>query len=266
LRIYKGGSPLSADKDRLISIITPSYNASKYIKDTIQSVKNQTYPHFEMIIVDDCSKDQTREIIRSEMKDDNRIKLIELPENSGPAAARNYAINLAKGDYLAFLDSDDLWHPDKLKRQVEFMENGGIAFSYTNYRMMNENGEKTDVVVDVPAKTSYEGLLKNTMIATLTVMIDKRKTGTVQMDLYRDCSEDYGLWLAILAKGIVAHGLKEELACYRKCENSLSSNKLKSAVKTWNTYRKIRNINRFSALWYFANYSMNAFKKHAKTY
>ncbi|TDL77885.1 glycosyltransferase family 2 protein [Peribacillus frigoritolerans] len=257
---------MSTDNERLVSIITPSYNASKYIRETIQSVKNQTYSHFEMIIVDDCSKDETRDIIRSEMENDKRIRLIELADNSGPAAARNYAINLANGDYLAFLDSDDLWHPDKLKKQVQFMEDGGFAFSYTNYRMMNENGEKTDAVVNVPAKTSYEGLLKNTMIATLTVMIDKRKTGAVQMDLYRDCSEDYGLWLSILANGIEAHGLREELAFYRKCENSLSSNKLKSAVKTWNTYRKIRNINRFSAMWYFANYSINAFKKHAKTY
>lgn len=257
---------MSTGKNRLVSIITPSYNASKYIKETIQSVKSQSYSHFEMIIVDDCSKDQTRDIIRSEMEDDKRIRLIELADNRGPAAARNHAINLANGDYLAFLDSDDLWYPDKLKRQVEFMEEGGFAFSYTNYRMMNENGEKTDVVVHVPAKTNYEGLLKNTMIATLTVIIDKKKTGAVQMDLYRDCSEDYGLWLSILANGIEAHGLREELACYRKCENSLSSNKLKSAMKTWKTYRKIRNINRFSAMWYFANYSINAFKKHAKTY
>ncbi|QIZ10387.1 glycosyltransferase family 2 protein [Priestia megaterium] len=248
-----------------VSIITPTYNASKFITETIHSVKEQTFTNWEMIIVDDCSSDNTVDIVKQEMVHDSRIKLFELKENSGPANARNRAIAAAKGNYLAFLDSDDLWLPQKLERQVVFMEENDLAFSYTDYRIMNENGEKTDVVFRVPPKLEYKSLLKNTMIGTLTVLLDKRKVGVVQMPLYRDCSEDFGLWLSILSKGIHAYGLNEELAIYRKCVHSLSSNKLKSAQKTWNTYRKVQKINIAAALWYFVNYSLHAFKKHAKT-
>ncbi|MBT2728959.1 glycosyltransferase family 2 protein [Bacillus sp. ISL-75] len=249
-----------------VSIITPTYNASKFITETIHSVKEQTFTNWEMIIVDDCSLDNTVDIVKQEMVHDSRIKLFELKENSGPANARNRAIAAAKGNYLAFLDSDDLWLPQKLERQVVFMEKNDLAFSYTDYRIMNENGDKTDVVFRAPPKLEYKSLLKNTMIGTLTVLLDKRKVGAVQMPLQKDCSEDYGLWLSILSKGIHAYGLNEELAIYRKCVHSLSSNKLKSAQKTWNTYRKVQKINIAAALWYFANYSLHAFKKHSKTY
>lgn len=251
----------------LVSIITPSYNASKYIRETIQSVKSQSYPNFEMLIADDCSLDETRAIVQEEMERDTRIRLIQLKENGGPAAARNEAMKLAKGEYLAFLDSDDLWHPNKLEKQLAFMKERELAFTFTNYRMMNEEGQMTGSSVTVPLKTTYQDLLKNTMIGTLTVMINKKKIlGKVQMELHRDCSEDYGLWLSILANGIDAYGLREELAYYRRCENSLSSNKLNSALKTWNTYRKIRGIGRVSAAWYFINYSVNALKKHRKAF
>ncbi|WP_026576795.1 glycosyltransferase family 2 protein [Bacillus sp. UNC438CL73TsuS30] len=247
-----------------VSIITPTYNAARFITETIQSVKDQTFTNWEMIIVDDCSFDNTVDIVKEEIEIDSRIKLIELKKNGGPANARNIAISEAKGNFLAFLDSDDLWLPQKLERQLMFMEKNKFDFSYTDYRIMTEEGEKTDIVFQVPAKIEYKGLLKNTMIGTLTVMLDKRKVGKVQMPLNRDCSEDYGLWLSILSRGIHAHGLNEELAIYRKCENSLSSNKLKSARKTWNTYRKVEKINIPYAIWYFANYSLNALKKHSK--
>ncbi|MFP5112860.1 glycosyltransferase family 2 protein [Bacillaceae bacterium C204] len=247
-----------------VSIITPTYNASKFITETIQSVKTQTFQNWEMIIVDDCSFDDTVGIVKREMELDPRIKLIELQKNGGPAYARNIGITTAKGTYLAFLDSDDLWVPQKLERQLLFMEKNNLAFTYTDYRIMTEDGERTDVVFRVPARIEYKSLLKNTMIGTLTVMLDKRKVGRVQMPLHRDCSEDYGLWLSILSRGIHAHGLNEVLSIYRKCEHSLSSNKLVSARKTWNTYRKVEKINIPSALWYFANYSLHALKKHSK--
>lgn len=250
--------------ESLISVITPTYNASRFIKETIYSVQHQTHQNWEMIIVDDCSTDDTKDIVKAEIENDDRIKLIELDKNCGPAAARNVAINQAKGDYIAFLDSDDLWNENKLATQLKFMKENKVAFSYTGYRIMKEDGEKTNFLIRVPPKSDYKALLKNTIIGTLTVMLDKRQVGSVQMDLNRNCSEDYGLWLSILGKGIQAYGLNEELAYYRKCEKSLSSNKFKSAIKTWNTYRKIENINIFLALWYFANYSLNAFIKHYK--
>jgi teichuronic acid biosynthesis glycosyltransferase TuaG len=249
----------------LVSIITPTYNAAKYVLETIQSVKVQTYQDWEMIIVDDASTDGTVEIIKHEMKSDPRIRLIELKTNAGPAEARNTALACANGTYMAFLDSDDIWLPQKLEIQLDFMKRNKIAFSYTDYRLMNDDGELTDIIFSVPNKLDYKSLLKNTMIGTLTVVIDKTMVGEVRMPLHRDCSEDYGLWLHILSSGIVAHGLNKELAVYRKCEKSLSSNKFKSAKKTWNTYRKVRNINIPAALWYFTNYSINALKKHTKT-
>ncbi|MFZ7942307.1 MULTISPECIES: glycosyltransferase family 2 protein [Bacillaceae] len=248
-----------------VSIITPTYNAARFITETIHSVKAQTYTNWEMIIVDDCSTDNTVDLVKKERELDSRIKLIELAANGGPAKARNKAITASSGNYLAFLDSDDLWSPHKLERQLNFMKKNNLAFSFTNYRIMDESGERTNTLIQVPAKIKYKCLLKNTLIGTLTVILDKRKVGNIQMPLYRDCSEDYGLWLSILSNGIDAYGLNEELALYRKREHSLSSNKLKSAQKTWNTYRKVEKINIPSALWYFANYSLRALKKHAKT-
>ncbi|WP_223591805.1 glycosyltransferase family 2 protein [Neobacillus bataviensis] len=256
---------MESSTETVVSIITPTYNSARFITETIGSVKEQTFTNWEMIIVDDCSTDSTINIVKKEIKDDLRFKLIELKKNGGPANARNLAIMAAKGKYLAFLDSDDLWLPQKLERQLMFMEKNNFAFTYSNYRIMTEEGERTNVVFRVPARLDYKSLLKNTMIGTLTVMLDKRIVGNVQMPIHRDCSEDYGLWLSILSRGIQAYGLNEELAIYRKCEHSLSSNKLKSAQKTWNTYRKVENINIPSALWYFANYSLHALKKHSKT-
>ncbi|WP_053361536.1 glycosyltransferase family 2 protein [Bacillus sp. FJAT-27251] len=257
---------MSANKNnKLVSIITPTYNSSKYIKETILSVKKQIYQNWEMIIVDDASTDHTVEIIEREISLDPRVKLIRLNHNSGPAEARNTAIECSQGRYLAFLDSDDIWLPQKLERQLEFMQENQAGFSFTDYRIMNEDGEVSNTVFRVPKRMDYNALLKNTMIGTLTVVLDKKMVGEVRMPLYRDCSEDYGLWLYILSSGFIAYGLNEELAIYRKCEDSLSSNKIKSAKKTWNTYRKVQKINIPYALWCFTNYSVNALKKHSRT-
>lgn len=249
----------------MVSIITPSYNAANFILDTIRSVQSQSYKNWEMIIVDDCSQDNTVEIIEKERFEDHRIKLIRLEKNGGPAHARNQAILASEGRYLAFLDSDDLWLPQKLEKQISFMNHHHIFFSYTAYRIMEEDGKETDVVFQMPPQIRYEDLLKNTSIGTLTVMLDKERLGNVQMPLYRDCSEDYGLWLTILSNGVGAYGLNEELALYRKREKSLSSNKWKSARKTWNTYRKVGQITIPSAMWYFVNYSLHAFRKHSRS-
>ncbi|KAF0815858.1 MULTISPECIES: glycosyltransferase family 2 protein [unclassified Cytobacillus] len=247
----------------LVSIITPTYNSSNYICSALQSVMTQTFQNWELIIIDDCSYDDTLEKVKKEMRGESRIKVIQLQENKGPAYARNIGIAAAKGNYLAFLDSDDIWLPQKLERQLKFMKKNHIAFSYTSYRIISEKEGKAKEIINIPPCTTYHSLLKNTAIGTLTVMLDTRQLGMVQMPLYRDCSEDFGLWLSILSKGIYAYGLDEELAIYRKREHSLSGNKLKSAKKTWNTYRKVEKINFASALWYFANYSFNALKKHS---
>ena len=248
----------------LVSIITPTYNASKHVLETIKSVKMQTYQNWEMLVIDDASTDNTAETIIHEIRGDARFKFIQLNENSGPAVARNKGISSANGQFIAFLDSDDVWHPEKLERQLRFMKENNIAFSYTAYRMIDEEGNILKNAINVPRTMNYHSLLKDTKIGTLTVMIDKRVIGMVQMPEYRDCSEDYGLWLKILSGGIIAHGLNEELAFYRKCEKSLSSNKLKSARKTWNTYRKVEKLPVSYSIFCFIHYSINAFKKHKK--
>ncbi len=249
----------------LVSVVTPTYNAADFIKETIESVQKQTYPYWEMLIVDDCSSDTTREIVKEMAARDSRISLTTLAENGGPAAARNAALSNAKGKYIAFLDSDDLWLPKKLETQVAFMNKNDLAFSFTDYRIVQETGEITETVVKAPKVVDYRFLVRNTKIGTLTVMLDAEKTGPLQMQQRRDCTEDFALWLSILKKGVNAHGLNEELALYRKCDSSVSSNKMKAAKKTWNTYRKIERIDVIRSAWYFMHYSFNAYRKHAGT-
>ena len=245
----------------LVSIVTPSYNASSFIKETIQSVQSQTYKNWEMIIIDDVSKDNTCELIKEEIKKDNRIRLIELQENGGAAIARNTGINNAKAKYVAFLDSDDLWLPEKLEKQLAFMQNNDIAFSFTSYQIMNQDGNPTDKFVHVPEKINYNGLLKNTIIGCLTVMIDIEKLGKIQMPNIRT-RQDTATWLKILKQGHYAYGLDEVLSKYRKVENSISSKKFKMAKMNWKLYREIEELSIPKSAWCFINYALNGVVKH----
>ncbi|WP_062514365.1 glycosyltransferase family 2 protein [Halobacillus sp. KGW1] len=246
-----------------VCIITPTYNADAYILDTIRSVRAQTYINWEMIIVDDGSIDNTIDLVKDQLYLDSRIILIQSSKNQGPAYARNKGIMASNSRYIAFLDSDDIWHPNKLERQIAFMKKMDASFTFTSYRIMKENGQTTDKVMNVSEQVTYASLLKNTSIGTLTVMLDKQKLGAVQMPLQSNCSEDYGMWLNILSKGEVAYGLNEVLAFYRKRHKSLSSNKWISARKTWNTYRKVLEISIPSSCWCFLHYGYNAWRKHS---
>ncbi|AZV69029.1 glycosyltransferase family 2 protein [Bacillus cereus] len=249
------------NQEFMISIVIPSYNASSFIKETIQSVQSQTYTNWEMIIIDDVSKDNTRELIKEEIKKDGRIQLIELQKNGGAAIARNIGINNAKGKYVAFLDSDDLWLPEKLEKQLEFMQNNDIAFSFTSYQIINQDGTLTDKVVHVPEKINYNGLLKNTIIGCLTVMLDIEKLGRVQMPNIRT-RQDTATWLKILRQGHYAYGLDEVLSKYRKVENSISSKKFKMAKMNWKLYREIEELSIPKSAWCFINYALNGVVKH----
>lgn len=247
----------------LVSVITPSYNAEKFISATIESVRTQTYTNWEMIIVDDCSKDDTREILKRYAELDSRIKPIFLEENSGAAVARNTALKEARGDYVAFLDSDDLWVPDKLEKQLAFMQKNDYAFSFTAYNLMDESGNPLEKVINVPKKIDYKGLLKNTIIGCLTVMIDTRKVEPLQMPLIRT-RQDYALWLKVLRQGHIAYGMQEPLAHYRIVEGSISSNKLKTAKRNWYVYREIEKLSLPYASWCFVNYAFYAIKKRVQ--
>ncbi|WP_245613689.1 glycosyltransferase family 2 protein [Alkalihalobacterium bogoriense] len=245
-----------------ISVITPTYNSGRFIKETIDSVLNQTFENWEMIIVDDCSSDNTIDIINDYIKTDGRIRLIQLSINSGPAVARNTAIKNAKGRYIAFLDSDDVWYPEKLERQLQFMENSKVAFSFSKYENINESGTKKGTVEDIPEKVTYKQLLKNNVIGCLTVMLDRDQIKDVEMINIRT-RQDYVLWLSLTKRGFTAYGLQEVLAKYRNVQHSVSSNKFKMAKQNWKVYRQIEQLSFFKSTWYFLQYVFSKLRKYS---
>lgn len=249
------------NENPLVSIITPCFNAQNFIEETIKSVRAQTYTNWEMIICDDVSSDDSRNIIEKHIKEDSRIKLIKLDKNSGAAVARNTAIKAAKGKYIAFLDSDDLWIPQKLEKQVAFMLENDIVFSFTEYSLISENGKDLGKIIKIPDYIDYRGLLKNTIIGCLTVMLDIEKLGKVQMPLIRT-RQDFALWLSILRDGHKAYGIHEALSKYRLVQDSISRNKWKAAKRNWQVYREIEKLPFFDALWCFINYAWNAYRKN----
>lgn len=247
-------------KQPLVSIITPVYKAEKFISETIKCVQEQTYQNWEMLLVNDQSPDDSVEIINKFAEQDKRIRLLNLEKNSGAAIARNTAIKNSKGNYIAFLDSDDLWHPEKLTKQIKFMEERNLAFTFTGYELMDEDGVKKGKIVQVPESIDYDGLLKNTIIGCLTVVLNKEKIGEIEMVNIRT-RQDFVLWLNILKRGHIAHGLNEVLAFYRKVEGSISSNKVKAAKRNWEVYRKIEKLSLFKSIVSFTGYVYHALKK-----
>jgi teichuronic acid biosynthesis glycosyltransferase TuaG len=244
-----------------VSIITPAWNSARFIGQAIGSVVAQTFRDWEMTIVDDCSVDDTCGIVEGFMKTDPRIRLIRLGKRSGPAVARNTAIEAASGRYIAFLDSDDMWLPEKLERQLRFMEERGCIFSYSSYKKMNEGGNITSGPLKFPAETSYELLLRSNCIGCLTAVYDAGKIGKVYMPLIEK-RQDYGLWLRILAMGHTARLLDECLAVYRVRPGSISNNKLKAAYYQWMIYRKLEGLSLLKSVRCFLSYAYHGYKKY----
>ena len=240
----------------LVSIITPSYNSADFITDTIDSVRSQTYSNWEMIIIDDHSSDQTVKVVKAIIKQEPRIRLIERRENGGPARTRNAGLKEATGRYVAFLDSDDQWLPNKLTKQVNFMESNDLVFTHTAYNRVQIDAEGQDEVkeVKVPPTLTYKQLLRENVIGCLTVMVNQEKTGKLQMVDMRQ-RQDYALWLALTRKGYNAIGMQERLANYRVRGGSLSSNKLKMAKQNWRVYREVEKLSFPVACWYFVQYA-----------
>jgi len=244
----------------MISIITPAYNAEKYISQTIESVLNQTYTEWEMVIVDDCSVDNTYNIILEYAKRDNRIKPVKHEVNKGVAEARNTALRESSGDFVAFLDSDDLWVPEKLRIQLDFMEKNNYVLTYTMYQNFFDNGEKGKII-SVPEKMTYKDIFKNTAIACLTVMVNRKVSGEFFMPPLKH-TEDQCAWQDILKRGYIAYGLNENLALYRVNSNSLTGNKKKVIKRQWSTYRDYYKFSFLKSAYYFICYAFNAIKKH----
>lgn len=198
--------------EELVSIIMPSYNTAEYIADSINSVLSQTYTNWELIIVDDCSSDNTDEIVSQ--FDDKRIRYLQNDKNSGAAVSRNKALREAKGKWIAFLDSDDLWMPDKLEKQVRFMEENSYAFSYTNYIEIDSAGNETGVKVTGPKHITKHGMYNYCWLGCLTVMYDAEKIGLIQIaDIKKN--NDYAMWLKVCKKAD-CYLLDEILAMYRR--------------------------------------------------
>jgi len=246
--------------NHLVTIITPSYNSENFIKDTIDSVITQTYENWEMIIVDDRSNDHSAKYIKNLIKNDTRIKLIALDKNVGAAEARNKALEVANGRYIAFLDSDDIWLPEKLEKQLDFMQRNDYAFTFTSYVPVSENGTEEYSVVSVPLEIDYSGYCKNTIIGCLTVMVDREKTGGFKMPNIKS-SHDMALWLLIMKRGFKAYGLNEVLAKYRLVSTSNTSKKYEAVVDVWKVYREIEKLPFITSSWYFMHYIFNAIKK-----
>ena len=245
-------------EDELISVITPARNSGLYIAEAIESVLVQTYGAWEMIVIDDGSFDNTAAIVREYAAADRRVRLISRRANGGPAAARNTGLREARGRFIAFLDSDDLWLPEKIEAQTKFMTEKNIAFSYTMYRRF---GPALGRIIAAPSKTDYKSLLKSNALACSTVMLDRGGVGDVYMP-EGAAHEDYVTWLGILKKGHTAYGLQKDLARYRKRSGSLSGDKLKSARAVWHVYRETEKLSWDTAAYYFCHYAVNGFLKH----
>lgn len=223
----------------------PAYNCADYISESIKSVQNQSYRNWELIVADDNSTDGTVDTVRSMAADDNRIHLLETDINLGPAAARNRAINAAQGDYIAFLDSDDIWYPDKLSRQISFMEQMGMGydFTYTAYEKINERGEHMGVVISAPKSVNYSSMLyQGDPIGNLTVVYNAEKLGKFYVPDIKK-RNDFALWLKIMHDCDRAYGLDEVLASYRVRAGSVSSTRKSKLIKYyWELYRDIERL------------------------
>ena len=219
-----------------------------YIAESIRSVQNQTYPNWELIVADDNSTDGTVNIVRSMAADDNRIHLLETDINLGPAAARNRAINAARGNYIAFLDSDDTWFPDKLSRQISFMEQTGYDFTYTAYEKINECSEHMGIVVSAPKSVNYSLMLYHgDPIGNLTVIYDATKLGKFYVPDIKK-RNDFALWLKMMHDCECAYGLNEVLASYRVRAGAISSTRKSELLKYyWKLYHDIEKLSNVKA-------------------
>lgn len=245
----------------LVSIIMPCYNAERYVAQSIESVLAQTYQNWELLITDDGSTDKSVEIISKYSKNDDRINVMVSDEHQGIARTRNMSISRAKGRFVAFLDSDDIWYPEKLEKQVEYMLEHDVAFTYSSYEVIDAQGNSKNKVVNDAGVMSYKKYLRNTIICCGTVVIDREKTGHFATPIIKT-SEDMSLWLSIMKKGIDAYPVPGPLHKYRITPGSASSNKFKAACDVWRVYRKIEKLSLPASVFNFVCYTFNAVKKH----
>lgn len=248
-------------KEPLVSVIIPCYNAEKIVKYTLDSVINQTYKNVEIICINDCSKDNTLKILEDYAQKDNRIKVLNNEKNSGVATTRNNGLKIAKGEYIAFVDSDDVWHLDKTEKQINFMIENDCKLSYTSVDFIDDNGVIVGKNFIIPEKVNYKELLKQNIITLSSSIIAKE---ILKDRLFHDdhLHEDFILWLELLKDEVdFAYGLKEILVDYRLTTGSKTRNKWKSLRMTYKTYKHFH-INWIKAHHYLFHYIIRGLRKY----
>lgn len=234
----------------LVSIITASFNVEKYIENTIKSVQRQTYTNWEMLITDDCSSDNTRQIVEKYTRQDKRIQLFYLTENLGPAAARNNSIKNAIGRYIAFLDADDIWLPKKLELQLEKIQKYKASVCFSSYSLIDEQGKDLETTINAISKLNYNKLLKNNYIGNLTGLYDAAALGKIYNPNLKK-RQDWCVWLEALKRSAKpAIGIQEPLAKYRIRQNSVSSNKFNLLKYNFKVYHKFLKFNFLKSMFY----------------
>ena len=254
------GDILKLSNENLVSVVMPNYNGHRFVEQAIDSVLRQTYKDFELIIVDDCSKDNSLQLIRQKAKSDDRIRIIALEKNLGVANARNVGIAKAKGEYIALLDNDDLWVEDKLERQLSIAKNGADIV-YCSYDFIDEYNNAIKKPFIVPKQTDFSKMLASSVISCSTCFI---KTKLMQAHPFNPefYHEDYVLWMELLKVCPTAYGDEKVLMHYRQVEGSRSNKKRNAAKERWNTYRNALNLNIITSTWAFLRYAVNGVIKY----
>lgn len=243
-----------------ISIITATYNSSELIQSTYDSIARQDYINWEWLVTDDCSDDNTWSILEGIARNDPRVSIYKNDKNSGAAVSRNNSMSHAEGEFFAFIDSDDLWLNGKLKRQIDFMENNKVDFSFTAYEMVDQYGIRLGKSVDSNQEGCFsyrDMLLKKATLGCSTVMIRRSAFPKLSMPLLRT-GQDYATWLNILRTGTHAYVIRDVLTQYRITPNSISRNKLKKAKRQWQIYREIERLSLIDSMICFSSYARNA--------
>lgn len=243
-----------------VSVVMPAFNLASFLRDSVNSVLAQTVPDLELLVIDDCSTDETRSVASDIARNDSRVRVIGSEVNLGGAGARNLGLAAASGRYVAFLDGDDLWAPDKLERQLEVMESTSATLCYTALRKIDVNGNAFGEPQGVPKSIGYRELLGNPIIGCSTVLLDYDALDRPLMPDIRK-RQDFAFWLSLLRNGAVAQGINEPLTFYRVRPGSLSSNKLSAALHVWDVYRDYERLPLHVALPSFISYATRAFRK-----
>lgn len=247
---------------QLISIIMPAYNCEKYISEAVVTVIRQTYVNWELIVIDDGSSDNTTNILKKIENNDDRIQIYLNEENQGVSYTRNKGVSLAKGEWIAFLDSDDLWTAEKLQKQIELVEKEEADFLFTGSSFIDEAGNYFKGTFEVPQYVSYKSLKTHNVISCSSVLLKKKLLKDIKMER-DDMHEDYAVWLRILRKGIIAHGVNEPLLIYRISPNSKSGNKLKTVKMTYKVFRFI-GYSQVNSTYYMFRHLLGSVKKYRK--